>query len=261
MRSRRARGGRGGARRRRRPGGGPWSARGHGSAWWPPLEGVRTGRQPLSSLGDGGGGGGRGDGPGGPDRSRSPIPHWSTSIFAARWAGPPFRDAVAIDAWSEIARSSGRRQRRTGRGRRGRGATRARGSSCSARWPSGRAPWGRRARRTASAGARGSERGPQPRRPARRPRGAFGLSVFRQEPALGIEPRTARLRIGCSTTELRWRSDRHAIAHMPWRGLEPRRLAAPPPQDGVSTNFTTRAYNYGADGARTRDLSSDSRVL
>ena len=28
---------------------------------------------------------------------------------------------------------------------------------------------------------------------------------------------------------------------MPWRGLEPRRLAAPPPQDVVSTNFTTRA--------------------
>src|SRR5881296_3738456 len=28
---------------------------------------------------------------------------------------------------------------------------------------------------------------------------------------------------------------------MPWRGLEPRRLSAPPPQDGVSTNFTTRA--------------------
>src|SRR6185437_1696386 len=65
---------------------------------------------------------------------------------------------------------------------------------------------------------------------------------------------------------------------MPWRGLEPRRLAAPPPQDGVSTNFTTRAThsshltpsshvqhptsnNYGSDGARTRDLSSDSRVL
>ena len=51
---------------------------------------------------------------------------------------------------------------------------------------------------------------------------------------------------------------------MPWRGLEPRRLAAPPPQDGVSTNFTTRANsagspaagnptNYGSDGARTRD--------
>src|SRR6476660_7148635 len=28
---------------------------------------------------------------------------------------------------------------------------------------------------------------------------------------------------------------------MPWSGLEPLRLAAPPPQDGVSTNFTTRA--------------------
>ena len=28
---------------------------------------------------------------------------------------------------------------------------------------------------------------------------------------------------------------------MLWSGLEPLRLAAPPPQDGVSTNFTTRA--------------------
>jgi hypothetical protein len=32
---------------------------------------------------------------------------------------------------------------------------------------------------------------------------------------------------------------------MPWRGFEPRRLAAPPPQDGVSTSFTTRAMNCG----------------
>src|SRR5947209_11022656 len=82
---------------------------------------------------------------------------------------------------------------------------------------------------------------------------------------------------------------------MPWRGLEPRRLSAPPPQDGVSTNFTTRAIHpafttvdtssvvgymkieiqepafesncvycavlHGSDGVRTRDLSSDSRVL
>ena len=54
------------------------------------------------------------------------------------------------------------------------------------------------------------------------------------EPPVGIEPTTARLRIECSTAELRWPS-------MPWRGLEPRRLAAPPPQDGVSTNSTTRA--------------------
>src|SRR6187455_3011675 len=30
---------------------------------------------------------------------------------------------------------------------------------------------------------------------------------------------------------------------MPWRGFEPRRLSAPPPQDGVSTSFTTRALN------------------
>src|SRR5512144_206031 len=62
-----------------------------------------------------------------------------------------------------------------------------------------------------------------------------------QEPAVGIEPTTARLRIGCSTTELRWRTVVHLTIEMPWRGLEPRRLSAPPPQDGLSTNFTTRA--------------------
>ncbi len=28
---------------------------------------------------------------------------------------------------------------------------------------------------------------------------------------------------------------------MPWTGLEPAHLTEPPPQDGVSTNFTTRA--------------------
>ena len=88
-----------------------------------------------------------------------------------------------------------------------------------------------------------------------------------EEPLVGFEPTTARLRIECSTTELRWltagmrdalcgmrnslgselprRSRSHPasrIPQMPWRGLEPRRLAAPPPQDGVSTNFTTRAF-------------------
>ena len=59
-----------------------------------------------------------------------------------------------------------------------------------------------------------------------------------------------------------------AAVRMPWLGFEPRRLAAPPPQDGVSTSFTTRAndlqlylLNYGSDGARTRDLWSDSPVL
>ena len=84
-----------------------------------------------------------------------------------------------------------------------------------------------------------------------------------KEPQIGIEPMTARLRIGCSTTELLWPNPA-----MPWSGLEPLCLSAPPPQDGVSTNFTTRATLFpasnkknGADGARTRDLSSDSRVL
>ena len=84
-----------------------------------------------------------------------------------------------------------------------------------------------------------------------------------------FELMTARLRIGCSTTELLWQ-----VLRVPWSGLEPLCLTAPPPQDGVSTNFTTRAYNTdpsgadralgdvdGADGTRTRDLSSDSRVL
>src|SRR5690606_15607789 len=81
------------------------------------------------------------------------------------------------------------------------------------------------------------------------------------EPQVGIEPTTARLRIECSTTELLWRCaepTRQAPdgAHrpfcrrptrglqltMPWRGFEPRRLSAPPPQAGVSTSFTTRAH-------------------
>jgi hypothetical protein len=62
-----------------------------------------------------------------------------------------------------------------------------------------------------------------------------------REPQVGIEPTTARLRIECSTPELLWQ---HHIPCMPWRGLEPRRLAAPPPQDGVSTNFTTRAPTF-----------------
>ena len=45
---------------------------------------------------------------------------------------------------------------------------------------------------------------------------------------------------------------------MPWRGLEPRRLAAPPPQDGVSTNFTTRAtlLRMSDEGWRTTNPPS-----
>ena len=56
------------------------------------------------------------------------------------------------------------------------------------------------------------------------------------EPLVGFEPTTARLRIESSTPELQWRETR-----MPWLGFEPRRLSALPPQDSVSTNFTTRA--------------------
>lgn len=78
----------------------------------------------------------------------------------------------------------------------------------------------------------------------------MGDNELRQEPQIGIEPMTARLRIGCSTTELLWltvnRRKRQTCnlfsTCMPWRGLEPRSLSAPPPQDGVSTNFTTRAH-------------------
>src|SRR6185437_9341268 len=77
--------------------------------------------------------------------------------------------------------------------------------------------------------------------PSRNDNGAqwapFRYAVRTSEPQVGIEPTTARLRIECSTPELLW----HHLVPMPWRGLEPRRLAAPPPQDGVSTNFTTRA--------------------
>ena len=74
-------------------------------------------------------------------------------------------------------------------------------------------------------------------------------SLYRREPPVGIEPTTARLRIECSTTELLWH-----LRSMPWRGLEPRRLTAPPPQDGVSTNFTTRALQT-ARIARTSSIS------
>src|ERR1700719_5073565 len=104
-----------------------------------------------------------------------------------------------------------------------------------------------------------------------------------------------RLRIGCSTPELLWQvrvllnpnsrgrygadPSNDLTAGVPWSGLEPLCLTAPPPQDGVSTNFTTRATSlrspqitasrlllsnskkYRADGARPRYLSSDSRVL
>src|ERR1051325_7963040 len=43
---------------------------------------------------------------------------------------------------------------------------------------------------------------------------------------------------------------------MPWSGLEPLCLAAPPPQDGVSTNFTTRATTTASRQRRAADRTS-----
>ena len=86
---------------------------------------------------------------------------------------------------------------------------------------------------------------------------------FYQEPQVGIEPTTARLRIECSTTELLWRDPARAmdrrVTRMPWLGFEPRRLSAPPPQDGVSTSFTTRARITSI--VRRRSIEADPAVL
>jgi hypothetical protein len=75
----------------------------------------------------------------------------------------------------------------------------------------------------------------------------FSKLAIEREPLVGFEPTTARLRIESSTPELQWpvsNAGAHGGAppiHMPWRGFEPRRLSALPPQDSVSTSFTTRA--------------------
>ena len=104
--------------------------------------------------------------------------------------------------------------------------------------------------------------GPQPRRA-----GASGVKQEeRGEPLVGLEPTTARLRIECSTTELQWpinsagahagAPEGHALARI--------RTATPfgtTPSRWRVYQFHHQGKNYGADGARTRDLSSDSRVL
>ncbi len=43
---------------------------------------------------------------------------------------------------------------------------------------------------------------------------------------------------------------------VPMAGFEPARLASPPPQDGVSTNFTTSAKNYFACSASPAALGT-----
>jgi hypothetical protein len=97
--------------------------------------------------------------------------------------------------------------------------------------------------------------------------------VHIQEPQIGIEPMTARLRIECSTTELLWhdrahdpkcavRSTKNALRYffMPSRGLEPRCLSAQAPQACVSTNFTTRASVTTAPSRPTSDLRSSPNL-
>ena len=104
------------------------------------------------------------------------------------------------------------------------------------------------------------------------------MIVENPEPQVGIEPTTARLRIECSTTELLWQKYRwqradgrgqmlrylpSALCHLPsvrvpWLGFEPRRLTAPPPQDGVSTSFTTRAIPSSAT-SRTPSTANTQR--
>ena len=83
-------------------------------------------------------------------------------------------------------------------------------------------------------------------RDAHRTRVSRPASRVRQEPVVGLEPTTARLRIECSTAELHWpKKQKRGVPcrppPVPWRGFEPRRLSALPPQDSVSTSFTTRA--------------------
>src|SRR5689334_19352760 len=45
----------------------------------------------------------------------------------------------------------------------------------------------------------------------------------------------------CGRSTRRGRTAVRPRIEMPWRGFEPRRLSALPPQDSVSTSFTTRA--------------------
>jgi hypothetical protein len=68
---------------------------------------------------------------------------------------------------------------------------------------------------------------------------SFDLTLQSQRSGLNRRP----LDYESSALPLSYAGDR-LFRFMPWRGLEPRRLAAPPPQDGVSTNFTTRANHY-----------------
>src|SRR5688572_1759273 len=94
-----------------------------------------------------------------------------------------------------------------------------------------------------------------------------------REPQVRIELTTARLRIGCSTTELLWRRE-DALARTrtatPFGTTPSRWRVYQFHHQGMPARYGTFScaappscvlHVHGADGARTRDLSSDSRVL
>ena len=101
------------------------------------------------------------------------------------------------------------------------------------------------------------------------------FSILVTEPQVRIELTTARLRIGCSTPELLWPVVGNALERtrtaMPF-GTTPSRWRVYQFHHQGKQHFFNRALDRssvrdhsektnGADGARTRDLSSDSRVL
>ena len=93
-----------------------------------------------------------------------------------------------------------------------------------------------------------------------------GNNYSTREPPVRFELTTARLRIESSTPELRWRIQNNALERtrtaMPF-GTTPSRWRVYQfhHQGKPIRRCITAPYDYGADGARTRDLSSDSRVL
>jgi hypothetical protein len=93
-----------------------------------------------------------------------------------------------------------------------------------------------------------------------------------REPQVRIELTTARLRIGCSTPELLWPIVGNALERtrtaMPcgttpsrWRVYQFHHQGKTTAQLHRSIAAARIPKQNGADGARTRDLSSDSRVL
>ena len=92
------------------------------------------------------------------------------------------------------------------------------------------------------------------------------IQALNREPAVGIEPTTARLRIGCSTTELRWRvvrptcscpgadSNRDAFRHHPLK-MACLPISPPGPNEGTGKRRTTGA----AAGNREPKLLVETR--